>query len=548
MGVTVFWILLTALIAVLVVSPIIHDRKRRNARYENIQKGFGLKNIEGELPIPPVKAPALFEYLLSVNNGDFCIDDITWSDLALNDIYARMNRCVTSAGEEYIWCRLRMLFSDAGKAAGIFEKIRYFILHKDDAVRYLKILDRYGKSRERDDFELVNSISDTTCGTIASDLICIILLFVSVILTTVYPLAGFAMLIIMIIVSIGLYFSGKRRMEEQLLGLSLALKLIGCANDLSKEGADEFGRYDHLKSLTKCKFLIPFKERTVSDPFSIVYDYVRMITHIDLIAFKLMISKAAGYKEELCNLYIDIGRFDTILAVSSYLADRKHCEARVNSNNSIIAERIWHPLVRKPVCNDIKVERGVLLTGSNASGKSTFLKSIGLNVLFARSFGFALADRFETGKYDLYTSMALSDNILHKQSYYVVEARSIKRICDAAEKGMCLCIIDEVLRGTNTVERIAASSQILKYLNKPNVLCFAATHDLELTHLLEDDMDMYYFTEEISDGDVTFPFVIQKGYTDKTNAIRLLDMFGFDKGIVAAANGLVEKYRSTGKW
>ena len=548
MGVTVFWILLFALIAVLAVSTAIHGRNRRNARYENIQKGFGVKNIEGELPKPPVKAPALYEYLRSINCGDFCIDDITWSDLALDEIYARMNRTVTSAGDEYIWCRLRMLFADEGEAKSIFSKIRYFISDKDDAIKYLKILDRYGKSRERDDFELLSSISDKTCGTIISDVICIVLLIASVILTTVYPLAGFAMMIVMIIVSIGLYFSGKRRMEEQLLGLSLCLKLIDCANTLSKEGADEFKQYDHLKSLTKGKFLIPFKDRTVSDPFSIVFDYVRMITHIDLIAFKLKILKAAGYKEELRALYTDIGRFDTILAVASYLADRKHCEAYVNNNNSIVAESIWHPLVRKPVCNDIKVTRGVLLTGSNASGKSTFLKSIGLNLLFARSFGFALADRFETGKYDLYTSMALSDNILHKQSYYVVEAQSIKRICDASEKGMCLCIIDEVLRGTNTVERIAASSQILKYLNKPNVLCFAATHDLELTHLLEDDMDMYFFTEEISDGDVTFPFVIQKGYTDKTNAIRLLDMFGFDEGIVTAANGLVEKYRSTGKW
>ena len=148
---------------------------------------------------------------------------------------------------------------------------------------------------------------------------------------------------------------------------------------------------------------------------------------------------------------------------------------------------------------------------------------------------------------DLYTSMALSDNILSEESYYVVEARSIKRICDASS-APCLCIIDEVLNGTNTTERIAASSRILKYLCKPNVLCFAATHDLELSYLLEDDMDCYFFTEEITGDNVTFPFIIHKGRSDRTNAIRLLAMLGFDEEIVRSADRDVQHYLKTGNW
>ena len=80
------------------------------------------------------------------------------------------------------------------------------------------------------------------------------------------------------------------------------------------------------------------------------------------------------------------------------------------------------------------------------------------------------------------------------------------------------------------------------------MICFAATHDLELTHLLRDEMDLYYFTEEINGDDVKFTYTIQGGYTDKTNAIRLLDMLGFDEGIVSSADCLVKNYRTTGKW
>ena len=74
-----------------------------------------------------------------------------------------------------------------------------------------------------------------------------------------------------------------------------------------------------------------------------------------------------------------------------------------------------------------------------------------------------------------------------------------------------LCFVDEVLRGTNTVERIAASTQILKSLHKPGVCCFAATHDVELTGLLEAEYDNYHFEEQIADGDISFPYLLMPG-------------------------------------
>ena len=235
------------------------------------------------------------------------------------------------------------------------------------------------------------------------------------------------------------------------------------------------------------------------------------------------------------------------LALASVLSPKKCCRAEISDKRIISAKAIYHPLIKVPVCNDIDASSSVLLTGSNASGKSTFLKAVGLNVIFAENFGFAFADEFTTGAFTVYTSMAVRDDIHSGESYYVVEARSIKRLTDAASS-MALCIIDEVLRGTNTVERIAASSGILKYLSHGVCLCFAATHDRELCRILEGDMDMYHFTEEISDDNVTFPFLLKKGVSDRTNAIKLLDMLGFDKGIVKEAEEKVDHYRKTGNW
>ena len=104
--------------------------------------------------------------------------------------------------------------------------------------------------------------------------------------------------------------------------------------------------------------------------------------------------------------------------------------------------------------------------------------------------------------------MSLKDDLGGKNSYYIVEIKALKRILTAAEQTGCpvLCFVDEVLRGTNTVERIAASSEILKYLKDKNVLCFAATHDIELTAILSGCYDNYHFQEEVTDSDVSFNF------------------------------------------
>lgn len=111
-----------------------------------------------------------------------------------------------------------------------------------------------------------------------------------------------------------------------------------------------------------------------------------------------------------------------------------------------------------------------------------------------------------------------------------------------------LCFIDEVLRGTNTVERIAASTEILKNLAENNVMCFAATHDIELTDLLSAHYDNYHFSEEVTDGNVIFSYIIQKGKATSRNAIKLLEIIGYDKNIINKAEQRAERFIETGVW
>lgn len=550
MGVVVFWILFWLLIITLIVSTVQRDRRNKAARIDALLEGFGsFDNTVYDCNLFDDK-PYLYEHLKKALPDDFWIDDITVGDLALRDVYSRMNRCITNAGEDVLYCMFRDLPPSEETGHAFYDKIEDFLNEPAKVEECIRILDAYGMRKQTDDLDLIRSTADARESGIVFDVLPVLLLIASIGVTAFYPMPGFILMIAVIIFGIGTYFSGKHKMDMHLRGLCLALHLIRCANALSSKGYSDLAKYDRLADLTKFDHLISYKVGTTSNPFSLLFDYVRMITHVDIVVYKLRLARIRESIDELTDMYIEIGKVDAAIATASYIRNRKHCRASLSGNKCVNAMGMYHPLVRKPVPNDITANRSVLLTGSNASGKSTFLKSVGLNTIFARSFGFALADSFECGITKIYSSMALRDDIIGARSYYVVEAESIKRICDAASEGAgnILVIIDEVLRGTNTIERIAASARILKYLCDRNVLMFAATHDRELCDLLSDDMDLYFFTEEIHEDNVTFPYVIQKGRSDTTNAIRLLSMLGFDDRLVSSADDLVAHYKQTGNW
>lgn len=109
-------------------------------------------------------------------------------------------------------------------------------------------------------------------------------------------------------------------------------------------------------------------------------------------------------------------------------------------------------------------------------------------------------------------------------------------------------IEDAYLRGTNTVERIAAPTQILKTFRKKQIICFAATHDIELTYLLENVYQNYHFQEKVVGGEIQFDYRIYKGRSNSKNAIRLLEILGYEQEIIDGAEHMVAEFLTEGKW
>lgn len=249
-----------------------------------------------------------------------------------------------------------------------------------------------------------------------------------------------------------------------------------------------------------------------------------------------------------------MGYLEFIIAIGCFRQSLSaYCvpEFKGKGNGRIAANNLYHPLLVNPVKNSFSCEKGMLLTGSNASGKSTFLKTVAINEVLAQSVNTVLADSFESDYFRIYSSMALQDSLETGDSYYMVEIKALKRILDAAskqEENPILCFVDEVLRGTNTVERIAASWQILKHLEGDKITCFAATHDIELTHLLEGVYDNYHFEEDVIGDDIVFPYLLLEGRATTRNAIKLLSIIGFEKEIIEHADEKANQFLETGKW
>ncbi|WP_243113329.1 MutS-related protein [Romboutsia sp. Marseille-P6047] len=294
-----------------------------------------------------------------------------------------------------------------------------------------------------------------------------------------------------------------------------------------------------------------------TDPNSLVSElnvfseYTKMLFLSELITYEKVKKNIGKNREYLKNIFEYVGTIDALIGVASFRESLDYFTIPnlTKRKNYIEFKEMYHPLIQNPVTNSGSFEKSALITGSNASGKSTFIKSVAINAILAQSINTCCAKEYNGSYFKVYTSMALKDDVLSKESYYIVEIKSLKRILDSIDDNIpTLCFVDEILRGTNTIERIASSSEVLSSLSENNCTCFAATHDIELTYLLEDKFDNYHFEENITDNDIKFDSKLYSGRAQSRNAIKLLGFMGYSEDIVSRAKERAEMFVATGKW
>lgn len=265
---------------------------------------------------------------------------------------------------------------------------------------------------------------------------------------------------------------------------------------------------------------------------------------IDYHIYRMIIRTLNEYHQHYTQCWKYIATLDVNYSVAMWrntLEDYSIPET--DTEETIDAQGLYHPLLSDPVPKDFNYSKNILLTGSNASGKSTFMRSVALNIITSNGLNTSTSTSFKYREGKVMSSMDISDSVLEGDSYFIIEVKSLKRMVDEIEEfdGIIYCIIDEIFKGTNTVERVAAAESFLEYLNsKSNVCVLAATHDMELTHLLNRKFDFYHFSEQMENDEIYFDYALKQGVATTTNAIELLRLHGFPDEVYKTAKKKVQ--------
>jgi len=246
----------------------------------------------------------------------------------------------------------------------------------------------------------------------------------------------------------------------------------------------------------------------------------------------------ARYKEELPGWIEAVGSIECVNSLATFAFNNPEyvyplpvAGGEAERALFLEAKGLAHPLIpaRRRVANDFTIGRGerlILVTGSNMSGKTTFLRTIGVNLLLAQCGAPVCATDFSFTPMQLLTSLRINDSLQEQTSYFMAELKKLQRIVRQLETGVpALVLIDEILRGTNSEDKTYGSEQFARKLTRYHCLSLFATHDLTLGQLeqeLPGVIANYCFESVIEDGDLHFNYRLQRGIARNRNASFLM--------------------------
>ena len=556
-------ILLIALLALLTVIVIKVSDLRQKKRYkEKLRRNFGKTP---EIRYQAEEYESIGRYAADAA-ADVCfyVDDTTWNDIGMDDIFLMINNTVSSCGEDVLYAMLRLPSFDEKELAARDRLSEWFDAHEKERVNVQYALAGVGRKRHMSQYEYISKLDDAEKVHTIRYAALLVFALVNIALFFIRPVWGVLCLVPLLILNLRLQFRNEDRTRIYVQSFNSVLRLLGASKNLSRLGYEELRPYtEELDGIRKKfagfvrgSYVVTSGGQVGNGPGDAILEYVKLFFHLDMLKFNQMLNSYRGHREDCIRMIEILGTLDAAVAVASF---RRlvpyYCKPEWEENafgadkTGMTVEEMYHPMIDDPVTNSFTMYGGNLVTGSNASGKSTFLKNCAICTVLAQGIGTVCAKQYRAGFMKVMSSMALSDNLAAKESYFIVELKSIKRILDEADReGKILCLIDEVLRGTNTVERIAASSRILEDLSRPNVLAFAATHDIELTYLLEGSFTNWHFEESVTDDDVKFDYKLREGRATSRNAIRLLKVMGFGQDIIDGSKERAERFDAEGIW
>lgn len=470
--------------------------------------------------------------------NSYRIDDDTWHDLDLDELFALINRTTTPTGAQYLFYLLKHPVFEKRILDSREELINAFSNNQElrEAVQLAlhKLAERNAKYLP---YPLWKPLPEKPGYARVFPILTLIAL--AVLLLYSFQLLPVTAVVTVFLIYMPTHYLVKRRLDQFLASFQYLGVLIKVAHKIQEL------RFPELKSIqktlgTNLKDTLAISSKiyslSVQDSTGIG-EFVKIYFLLDISGFYSALGKIKKHLPELRQIFETVGYLDSLISVASFRLQYQHFCQPVFEEDTYSVEDIYNPLLEKPVPNSFPFDgKNIIITGSNMAGKTTFLKTLGVNAILAQTLNMSMAKRYQAPFIKVISSIGSSDNLITGKSYYLAEVESILRLVQASKSDTVhLFIIDEIFRGTNSVERLAASVEVLQYLVNGKDYTLFATHDLQLTELLNGNHRNVHFRENVSKDGLSFDYKLHSGPSETRNAIALLEYAGYPNKIVENA-------------
>ncbi|MDL2213115.1 hypothetical protein LJC21_02965 [Bacteroides sp. OttesenSCG-928-E20] len=486
---------------------------------------------------------------------DDCLPENTWEDLNLEDFFHSANYTSSRVGEQYLYHLLR---TDKQSEASKYEHIIHTLAN--DAHKRTQLMTCLQKLHHSDAYSIASlflkPIPATPNWEVKLLSVCRFVPFLLAgLLIVLHSTFVLFPLIISIIGNVFLHYRNKTKIQEYFFSIPQLIKLIQTTEALIKEDiytSTQEGIGETTEELTLLrKSLSAFKLsiRLESDITFLAYTIAELLNFVFLTeAYK--INKAfrvlADKQTQISKAFSFVGFLDVLCSISLWRESLPYYCVPENSNqpdNAISTKGIYHPLIANAVANDFTTNISIIITGSNMSGKTSFIRTVGINLVSAKVLNTCAAKSFSISlNTRLASAIHVSDNLTEGKSYFLQEVEYLSELIAITDNEKSyLLLIDEPFKGTNTIERIAIGKAVLSTLAQKGNLVLASTHDHELVDLMKHEYHSYYFCESVENKLLSFDYKLKKGKATERNAIKILDIFNYPKEVTAEAYRISEQ-------
>jgi len=475
------------------------------------------------------------------------LSDKTCNDLDFDEVFMQLDRTNSKVGQQYLYNKLRVINRD--EKLILFDEEIIEKIANDEKLR-LSIQKQLISLNHKDAYYITTLFQDAHIKRPAwFPLIPILSIFsLSLIILSIFKPLFFIGVIGVFVLNFVIHYWNKNNLAQYVNSIPQLLQLKKIASNLFSNSLLQKLSPDLLKSLkliNQVKRRMSFfkLEAKLQGEFEaaawFIFELIKILFVLEPLLLFGVLKKLETKRKSIERVFEFVGHVDFLISVSSVRKSPEEvCIPNINTNDcEIVAREISHPLIQDCKANSITInEKSILLTGSNMSGKTSFIRAVGLNIIIGLTINTCFAQSMSFPLLKVFSAIRISDDLLNDKSYYFEEVLTIKEMMEeGASTVRNLFLLDEIFKGTNTVERISAGKAVLSALNKNNNTVLVSTHDIELTDMLSDEYELYHFSEVVDEKTIGFDYKLKEGKLKNRNAIRILEINNYPKEVVSEA-------------